>query len=329
MTKGDLRGFDKAVKRQEALAQNSKDLMTKTKKSFSADLGVEENEISNLKDGDELILVRASQQRGLEMAREMERYDLAALALIVKATNDIAAQGGYFVSFADQIICGEGAADEVAKFRHYLAAAAGKAHAVYMASSSVDVTTSIFTDGVLAAGVGLGIKRNGYAKKEPTEGDSIIGICTSSTAGIGIDIYSKVILEDMRNGVNDYIEELDEIAGEAMITPPPNYANLIQKLYDSFDVKDIIPISKLGLVPDIAAVTGGEDKIKIQPSDWEYPKIIKLMQKEANLTDDLIIKHFNAGIGLAIIVDEKVELPILLELNEMGVEAYSIGKIIK
>ena len=83
------------------------------------------------------------------------------------------------------------------------------------------------------------------------------------------------------------------------------------------------------LVPDIAAVTGGEDKIKIQPSDWEYPKIIKLMQKEANLMDDFIIKHFNAGIGLAIIVDEKVELPILLELNEMGVEAYSIGKIIK
>ena len=38
MTKDDLRGFDKAVKRQEALAQNSKDLMTKTKKSFSADL---------------------------------------------------------------------------------------------------------------------------------------------------------------------------------------------------------------------------------------------------------------------------------------------------
>ena len=53
------------------------------------------------------------------------------------------------------------------------------------------------------------------------------------------------------------------------------------------------------------------------------------MQKEVNLTDDFIIKHFNAGIGLAIIVDEKVELPILLELNEMGVEAYSIGKIIK
>ena len=323
MTKGDLRGFDKAVKRQEALAQNSKDLMAKTKKYFSADLEVEENEISNLKDGDELILVRASQQRGLEIAREMERYDLAALALIIKAANDIAAQGGHFVSFADQIICGEGAADEVAKFRHYLAAVAGKAHAVYMASSSVDVTTSIFTDGVLAAGVGLGIKRNGYAKKEPTEGDSIIGICTPSTAGIGIDIYSKVILEDMRNGVND------EIAGEAMITPPPNYANLIQKLYDSFDVKDIIPISKLGLVPDIAAVIGGEDKIKIQSSDWEYPKITKLMQKEANLTDDFIIKHFNSGIGLAIIVDEKVELPILLELNEMGVEAYSIGKIIK
>ena len=198
-----------------------------------------------------------------------------------------------------------------------------------MASSSVDVTTSIFTDGVLAAGVGFGIKRNGYAKKESAEGDSIIGICTPSTAGIGIDIYSKVILEDMRNGVNDYIEELDEIAGEAMITPPPNYANLIQKLYDSFDVKDIIPISKLGLVPDIAAVIGGEDKIKIQSSDWEYPKITKLMQKEANLTDDFIIKHFNAGIGLAIIVDEKVELPILLEFNEMGVEAYSIGKIIK
>lgn len=65
MTKGDLRGFDKAVKRQEALAQNSKDLMTKTKKSFSADLGVEENEISNLKDGDELILVRASSKEDL------------------------------------------------------------------------------------------------------------------------------------------------------------------------------------------------------------------------------------------------------------------------
>lgn len=329
MTKDDLKGFDKAVKRQEALAQNSKDLMIKTKKYFSTDLEVEENEISNLKDGDELILVRASQQRGLEIAREMERYDLAALALIIKAANDIAAQGGYFVSFADQIICGEGAADEVAKFRHYLAAAAGKAHAVYMSASNVDVTTSIFTDGVLAAGVGFGIKRNSRAKKKLSNGDSVIGICTPSTAGIGIDIYSKVILEDMRNGVNDYIEELDEIAGEAMITPPPNYADLIQKLYDSFDINDVIPISKLGLLPDIAAVVGGEEKIKIEPSAWEYPKLTRLAQEEANLTDDFIIKHFNAGIGLAIIVDEKVELPLLLELNEMGVEAYSIGKIIK
>lgn len=329
MTKDDLKGFDKAVKRQEALAQNSKDLMAKTKKYFSADLEVEENEISNLKDGDELILVRASQQRGLEIAREMERYDLAALALIIKAANDIAAQGGHFVSFADQIICGEGAADEVAKFRHYLAAAAGKAHAVYMSAPNVDVTTSIFTDGILATGVGFGIKRNSYAKGKISKGDSIIGICTPSTAGIGIDIYSKVILEDMRNGVNDYIEELDEIAGEAMITPLPNYSDLIQKLYDNFDVKDITPVSKFGLLPDTAAVAGGEGRIKIQPSDWEYPKIIKLMQKEANLTDEFIIRHFNAGIGLAIIVDEKVELPILLELNEMGVEAYSIGKIIK
>lgn len=329
MTKDDLKGFDKAVKRQEALAQNSKDLMEKTKKYFSADLKIEENEISNLKDGDELILVRASQQRGLEIAREMERYDLAAYALMIKVANDIAAQGGYFVSFADQIICGEGAADEVAKFRHYLAAAAGKAHAVYMSASNVDVTTSIFTDGVLAAGVGFGIKRNSRAKKKLSNGDSVIGICTPSTAGIGIDIYSKVILEDMRNGVNDYIEELDEIAGEAMITPPPNYADLIQKLYDSFDINDVIPISKLGLLPDIAAVVGGEEKIKIEPSAWEYPKLTRLAQEEANLTDDFIIKHFNAGIGLAIIVDEKVELPLLLELNEMGVEAYSIGKIIK
>lgn len=329
MTKDDLKGFDKAVKRQEALAQNSKDLMEKTKKYFSADLKIEENEISNLKDGDELILVRASQQRGLEIAREMERYDLAAYALMIKVANDIAAQGGYFVSFADQIICGEGAADEVAKFRHYLAAAAGKAHAVYMSASNVDVTTSIFTDGVLAAGVGFGIKRNSRAKKKLSNGDSVIGICTPSTAGIGIDIYSKVILEDMRNGVNDYIEELDEIAGEAMITPPPNYADLIQKLYDSFDINDVIPISKLGLLPDIAAVVGGEGKIKIEPSAWEYPKLTRLAQEEANLTDDFIIKHFNAGIGLAIIVDEKVELPLLLELNEMGVEAYSIGKIIK
>lgn len=329
MTKDDLKGFDKAVKRQEALAQNSKDLMEKTKKYFSADLKIEENKISNLKDGDELILVRASQQRGLEIAREMERYDLAAYALMIKVANDIAAQGGYFLSFADQIICGEGAADEVAKLRHYLAAAAGEAHAIYMSSSNVDVTTSIFTDGVLAAGVGFGIKRNSRAKKKLSNGDSVIGICTPSTAGIGIDIYSKVILEDMRNGVNDYIEELDEIAGEAMITPPPNYADLIQKLYDSFDINDVIPISKLGLLPDIAAVVGGEEKIKIEPSAWEYPKLTRLAQEEANLTDDFIIKHFNAGIGLAIIVDEKVELPLLLELNEMGVEAYSIGKIIK
>ena len=85
----------------------------------------------------------------------------------------------------------------------------------------------------------------------------------------------------------------------------------------------------MGLLPDIAAVVGGEEKIKIEPSAWEYPKLTRLAQEEANLTDDFIIKHFNAGIGLAIIVDEKVELPLLLELNEMGVEAYSIGKIIK
>jgi phosphoribosylformylglycinamidine cyclo-ligase len=59
------------------------------------------------------------------------------------------------------------------------------------------------------------------------------------------------------------------------------------------------------------------------------PEIFKFIQKIGNIDDDEMLRVFNMGIGMIIIVAEKDHVEIMERLDKLGERAYSIGIIEK
>ena len=59
------------------------------------------------------------------------------------------------------------------------------------------------------------------------------------------------------------------------------------------------------------------------------PKIFKIIQEKSRLTDDDMLKTFNCGLGMIIIIDKKDELKVHNIIKRMALEATQLGKLLK
>ena len=59
------------------------------------------------------------------------------------------------------------------------------------------------------------------------------------------------------------------------------------------------------------------------------PKIFKIIQEKSRLTDDDMLKTFNCGLGMIIIIDKKDELKVHNIIKRMALEATQLEKLLK
>ena len=65
----------------------------------------------------------------------------------------------------------------------------------------------------------------------------------------------------------------------------------------------------------------------IDRSTWTPQRIFQVLREAADISDYEMMRTFNNGIGLVIVVAEKDAEEILLRLKAMGETAYPIGGI--
>ena len=123
--------------------------------------------------------------------------------------------------------------------------------------------------------------------------------------------------------------EKPQTLGEAILTPTRIY------------VKQLLPTIKEDLLLGLAHITGGglvENIPRAIPKDlqavvdmntWEVPDVFKWFGKAGNVPVEDILKTFNMGVGMVLIVKpENVDRAIEL-LNQSNETVYKIGKLVK
>ncbi|KAA1294523.1 MAG: phosphoribosylformylglycinamidine cyclo-ligase, partial [SAR202 cluster bacterium] len=61
---------------------------------------------------------------------------------------------------------------------------------------------------------------------------------------------------------------------------------------------------------------------------WERPEIFHWLQNTGNIEESEMLKTFNCGIGMILVVNPKETNNLLNKLKELGEEPSLIGKII-
>lgn len=161
------------------------------------------------------------------------------------------------------------------------------------------------------------------------EGDVIIGLASSGIHSNGYSLVRKLFFEMNDYSIDAYIPELECTLGEELLRPTRIYVKTILDLADRFDIKGIAHITGGGFIENIPRTIPEGLKPEIHLESFPILPIFKLMQKLGNIEDKEMFNTFNMGIGLVLIVNEKVAGQVMSRLEVMNEKAYVIGKVIK
>jgi phosphoribosylformylglycinamidine cyclo-ligase len=127
--------------------------------------------------------------------------------------------------------------------------------------------------------------------------------------------------------VKDYVEDFGRTLGEELLEPTRIYARTISNLRRDFKIYGIAHITGGGLIDNVPRMLPKPCKAIINGKGWSIPPIFSYLQKAGQISDREMLRTFNNGLGLVIVVSEEESSEVLLRLKAMGETAYHIGSV--
>jgi len=161
-------------------------------------------------------------------------------------------------------------------------------------------------------------------------GDTVIGLASSGLHSNGYSLVRHVCFDKAKLKTGQYIDELGETLGEALLRPTRIYVKSIVALLRKYKVKKVVKamahITGGGLIGNIPRVIGSKHDVVISKK-WPVPPIFGLLQKLGPIEEEEMYRVFNMGIGYVLIVRPKHTRSIMTHLRKLGEKPYLLGKV--
>ena len=174
--------------------------------------------------------------------------------------------------------------------------------------------------------VGLVDKKNILDKKNVKKDNLLVGINSSGIHSNGFSLINNLINKKFLS-LNKMINNID--IKKALIKPTLIYSDIIKKISNTVRLRSMSHITGGGITENLPRVIPDNLTAKVIRNSWVMPKIFKIIQEKSRLTDDDMLKTFNCGIGMIIIIHKRDELKVHNIIKKNGFRSYTIGKVIK
>jgi phosphoribosylformylglycinamidine cyclo-ligase len=159
-----------------------------------------------------------------------------------------------------------------------------------------------------------------------TPGHRIVGLASSGPHSNGYSLIRKV-LEISAASLSDDCGETS--LGDALLAPTRIYVSSVLKLLERYAVHGLVHITGGGLTENIIRILPAGCSVEIDLQSWKQPLVFEWLRKSGNISQREMLRTFNCGIGMAIIVPDGVVEALLKSAIELGETAFEIGRIVK
>jgi len=154
-------------------------------------------------------------------------------------------------------------------------------------------------------------------------GDVIIALPSTGLHSNGFSLARKVLLETAKWQVTDYLEELGQTVGEAMLEPTRIYVKEVLALKEKYKIKGMAHITGGGLVENLPRAFPPGVRAAVNLSSWETPVIFQIIQRVGKIEKKEMFRVFNMGVGFCLVADADTAKGILLDQQD----AFIMGEI--
>ncbi len=159
------------------------------------------------------------------------------------------------------------------------------------------------------------------------EGDVVIGVESSGLHTNGYSLARKILFDKMRYGVEDYVDDIDNVLGDELLQPHISYLSLINKTKKY--VNGIAHITGGGFYDNIPRILPSDLSVVIEKKSWNVLPIFDFIQKCGKVSETEMYHVFNMGIGMVFVMNKKYTDKFLKDSKALKYKSHMIGHIEK
>lgn len=265
------------------------------------------------------------------VASMMDTHDTIGIDLVAMCANDIAVQGAKPLFFLDYLSMGTLVPEIGEAILLGIVEGCKQARCALIGGETAEMP-GLYGEGEYdLAGFVVGIVDNSKIVdgSEIAVGEKLIGIASSGLHSNGYSLARKICFERLELKVDDTVDVLGRTIGEELLEPTKIYSETVRHLLRDFPIHGIAHITGGGIVDNLSRILPSPCMALIQKQSWEIPPIFTFLQKAGKLSNQEMMRTFNNGIGLILVVPEKATEGILEFLAAMDEKAYIMGSIVE
>lgn len=282
---------------------------------------------------EEPILVSGTDGVGtkLKLALALNNHSTIGIDLVAMCVNDLLVSGAEPLFFLDYYASGQLDVDQAADIIGGIAEGCRQAGCALVGGETAELPGMYHDGDYDLAGFCVGVveKSRIITGETIAAGDQIIGLASSGIHSNGYSLVRKILQSkniDMKTQSISHQGQTMSL-GEALLLPTRIYAKTLAALKNTFSIKGMAHITGGGITENLPRVLPANVTANLQLNSWQRPELFQLLAREGNIAEAEMLKTFNMGIGMAMIVPADQLDDILKALSEQGEQAWHIGAV--
>ena len=267
----------------------------------------------------------------LKVAFEMDAHHTVGADLVNHCVNDIAVQGAAPMFFMDYFATGK-LDPEIAEKVIAGISEACKHNGCALLGGETAEMPGFYPEGEYdLAGFILGVvdRERIVTGKNVEPGDVLIGLPSNGLHTNGYSLARKLLFGVAGYSPDTYVNEMKAKVGNELMRTHRSYWPILRRLLDADCVGAMAHITGGGITENLPRVLPKGTAAIVEMGKWPVLPIFTHLQKLGNIEQAEMMRTFNMGIGMVLVVPSKKFKKVMTLLDRIGEKGYTIGRIVK
>lgn len=262
----------------------------------------------------------------LKLAVILDRHDTIGIDLVAMCVNDVLVLGAEPLYFLDYFATGRLSPEHAQSVIAGIATGCEAAGAALIGGETAEMPGMYSPGDYDLAGFCVGVveKDQIIDGSHIRAGDQVLGLASSGLHSNGYSL-ARAVLERSSATLDQPIGETT--LGEALLAPTRIYVRPILALLKAVPIHGIAHITGGGLPGNIPRILPDNCDCRIDTTAWPRSEIFQWLQSEGSIDDTEMLRTFNCGIGLVIIVSSDTAAQAQQMLEASGETVYRLGEV--
>ena len=264
----------------------------------------------------------------LRLAFEWNRHETIGQDLVAMSVNDILVQGAEPLFFLDYFACGKLTVDTAATVVGGIAKGCELSGCALIGGETAEMPGMYPPGEYDLAGFAVGAVEKSKIITGATivPGDVVLAIGSSGAHSNGYSLVRKII---ERAGAKPSDDLGGRPLGDVVMAPTEIYVKPLLKLISEINVKGMAHITGGGLVDNVPRVLPENTQAILHRDSWQMPELFRWLQMKGGVADAEMVRVFNCGIGMVVIVAPDQADAAIKSLTAQGLKAWAVGEVVE